>query len=254
MDYRITDSFADPADAPTPGTETLWRLPHVAWCYNPPAAEHAPEVAPPPSAANGVITFGSVNNLAKVTDAMGRLWAKLLDNTPGSRLLLLDAFGHGGEDVIARFVAYGIQREQLVVMPRQPRQKYFELFAQIDIALDPFPYNGGVTTCDTLWMGVPVITRAGQSYASRQGVSLLSNLGLPELIARSDEDYIAIATSLAHDPIQLAGMRTSLREKMKRSPICDAARFVSDLAEAYRRMWRQWCLRGAGDAPTKVGG
>jgi predicted O-linked N-acetylglucosamine transferase (SPINDLY family) len=242
MDYRLTDSYADP-----PGqteafhTEELVRLPEVAWCYQP---SPAPAVGPLPALAAGYLTFGSLNNLAKVTAQVMARWSDLLRAVPGSRLLLLTGAGPQTDQRLRdRFRQKGIDSDRLLLMGRRPRDQYLELYRQIDIGLDPFPYNGGVTSCDALWMGVPMITLAGNSYASRQGVSLLSNLDLRDWIAQTPEEYVALAARRGKDLEDLQRLRSGLRERMQRSPLCDGARFTRRLEEAYRAMWRRWCGR-----------
>jgi predicted O-linked N-acetylglucosamine transferase (SPINDLY family) len=242
MDYRITDPYADP-----PGqteafhTEELVRLPQVAWCCQPSAA---PAVGPLPALATGYLTFGSLNNLAKVTPQVVALWSDLLRAVPHSRLLLLTGAGRQPDQRLRdRFRQDGIDGDRLQLLGRLPRDQYLELYQQIDLGLDPFPYNGGVTSCDALWMGVPVITLAGRGYVSRQGVSLLSNLDLRDWIAQTPEDYVALAAHRGKDLEDLQRLRSGLRERMRLSPLCDGARFTRQLEEAYRAMWRRWSAR-----------
>jgi predicted O-linked N-acetylglucosamine transferase (SPINDLY family) len=241
MDYRISDRYADP-----PGrteayhTEELVRLPEVAWCYRPLAA---PEVTPLPARAAGHVTFGSLNNLAKITPQAIALWSELLRAVPGSRLVLLTGAGSQADQRLHDlFGQHGIDRARLELLGRRPRDRYLALYQEMDIALDPFPYNGGVTTCDALWMGVPVVTLAGESYVSRQGVALLSNLGLDDWVAGAPDAYVDIATRWAHDVEGLGRLRAGLRERMTNSPLTDGLRFTRFLAEAYRWMWQRWCL------------
>ncbi len=242
VDYRITDPYADP-----PGrtealhTEELVRLPEVAWCYQPSAS---PDVGPLPALAAGHMAFGSLNKLAKVTPQAVALWGRLLRAVPGSRLLLLaGAGGQTDRRLRDQFRRCGIDGDRLQLLGRLPRDRYLELYRQIDIVLDPFPYNGGVTTCDAAWMGVPVITLEGNSYVSRQGVSILSNLDLRDWIAGSPEEYVALAARWAKDLEGLGQLRSGLRERMRRSPVCDGVRFTRRLEEAYRAMWRRRCAR-----------
>jgi predicted O-linked N-acetylglucosamine transferase (SPINDLY family) len=190
------------------------------------------------------VTFGSLNKLAKITPEAVGLWANLLAVLPGSRLLLLAGAGSKTDQRLRdQFRQYGIAEDRLQLLDRLPRDRYLELYGQIDIILDSFPYNGGVTTCDALWMGVPIITLAGNSYVSRQGVSLLSNLDLRDWIAETPEEYVAMAARWAKNLEGLAQLRSGLRERMLRSPIRDGARFTRRLEEAYRAMWRRRCAR-----------
>jgi predicted O-linked N-acetylglucosamine transferase (SPINDLY family) len=240
IDYRITDAKADP-----PGmteswyTEQLVRLPEIAWCYQP---STSPEVGALPARQAGHVTFGSLNNLTKVTPAVIALWARIMHAAPGAKLMLLTQPG-GRQRLLEAFQRHGVTPERLLLVGKQTRDKYLELYNAIDIGLDPFPYNGGVTTCDALWMGVPVITLAGNAYVSRQGVSLLTNVHLPELIAATTDDYVAIAQRLANDLSGLEQMRASLRQHMARSPVVDGLSFTRRLQQAYREMWRRWCAQ-----------
>ena len=124
-----------------------------------------------------------------------------------------------------------------------PRRRYFGIYERIDVALDPFPYGGGTTTCDALWMGVPVVSLAGQTAVGRGGLSILSNVGLPELVAADAEQYVRIAVELAHDLSRLSELRATLRDRMQASPLMDAPRFARNVEAAYREMWRRWCAK-----------
>ena len=244
MDYRLTDVYADP-----PGmteklhTETLFRLPEMAWCYQPPPNT---EVSDLPAPRTGRFTFASFNNLAKVSDDTVALWAQMLKKVPGSRLMLLAGTGTvGAQRVRDLFARNGVaDAERLVWMARRPKDEYFRLYHEVDVALDPFPYNGGVTTCDALWMGVPLIALAGRTYVARQGVALLSNLKLPELIGQTPEECVAIAGRLANDLPYLSSLRAGLRERMRSSIIVDAGRFTRQLEDGYRALWRRYLAAG----------
>jgi predicted O-linked N-acetylglucosamine transferase (SPINDLY family) len=184
------------------------------------------------------VTFASFNNLAKMTAEVITLWARVLLAVPYSRLSLLTGQGNvGAERVRSAFGQHGIPAERLVLLPRRPKEQYWRLYHDVDMGLDPFPYNGCVTTCDTLWMGVPVIALAGKTCLSRQGVNLLSNLKLHEWIAETPDAYVAIARRWADDLGQLRSLRAELRERMRASPLVDAARFTRHLEEAYHNMW-----------------
>ena len=244
MDYRLTDALADP-----PGTtehlhtEQLIRLPDGAWCFRP--HDQSPAVEPPPVLRSGHITFGCFNVRPKITDEMLILWARLLSQVPGSRLLLKNT-GFTEPSIQQRMrnllAKAGIAPERLELAARVPTQRrHLEHYAQVDIALDTFPYHGTTTTCEALWMGVPVITLAGHTHASRVGVSLLTHAGLPELIASSADEYVHIATRLAADIERLGTLRSSLRERLAVSRLLDAPRFARNVEHAYRQMWRTWC-------------
>ena len=199
-----------------------------------------------PAKEKGYITFGSFNKLTKVTPEVMATWARILQAVPGSRLALQSA--GLGEDAMQQmvreaFAGLGITPERLELHGHDRSQKtHLERYRNIDIGLDPFPYNGTTTTCDALWMGVPVVTLAGKVHAGRVGVSQMSNLGLTELIGQTPEEYVAIATRLATDRERLGALRKELRSRMTASPLMDAPRFTTNLEQAYRGMWKDWCL------------
>lgn len=238
MDYFISDVYGSPTEIPQLYTETLVRLPHSRFCYH--APDYAPTVAPLPAAQNGYVTFGCFNNLAKLNDAVIALWAQILTALPSSRLVL-KALALGEEVIQAsyreRFAAHGIATERLIFSGFSPHAEMLVQYGDIDIALDPFPFTGGLTSCEALWMGVPVVTLAGETLVSRQSASLLNNLDLAELCAATPRQYAAIAVALANTPQRLAELRAGLRERMAASPLCDAAGFTRDLEQAYREMW-----------------
>ncbi len=244
IDYRLTDAVADP-----PGrterfhAETLVRLPHCYLCYRPPA--EAPEVGPLPARASGHVTFGSFNVLAKVHPALVERWARILDAVPGSHLRLkAQPFRDSGVRDYFRglFARFGIAADRLDLHDHiTDSGAHFALYNQVDIALDTDPYNGATTTCDALWMGVPVVTRAGETHVSRMATTMLSAVGLDETIARTPEEYERIAVDLAKDETRLAALRAGLRRRMATSPLMDAPNFVRALEAAYREMWRNWC-------------
>jgi len=239
--YRISDRYADP-----PGltdqyhTETLVRLPHSQWCYRPFISAACAET--PPFVRNGHVTFGSFNQALKISRAVRRLWAEILQRVPGSRLVILGvAEGRARDELVTDLASAGGERSRITVLPYISLQDYFKWFNSVDIALDTMPYSGGTTTCDALWMGVPVVTAPGSRPSSRSTASILSTAGLPEWIASSPEDYVRLAAEYARDEARLVGLRKSLRETLRRSPLMDEERFVRDLEAAYRQMWRNWC-------------
>jgi predicted O-linked N-acetylglucosamine transferase (SPINDLY family) len=240
IDYRLTDPYLDPADADQSYyAEQSVRLPETYWCYRPLVAAAA--VSGPPAARTGRMTFGCLNNFCKVTEPTLVAWSRLLQAIPRSRLLLHAQEGAHRDALRGRLAAQGIDRERIEFVPRLATDAYFQLYDQIDVALDPFPYGGGTTTLDALWMGVPVVTRVGQTAVGRGGLSILSNLGLAELAAHSTEQYLRIASELAHDQPRLAHLHATLRERMQGSPLMDARRFARNVEAAYRQMWRRWC-------------
>ena len=244
MDYRITDRFADP-----PGqtdhlhTEELVHLPQGFLCYKPPG--QTPDVADLPFIASGGITFGSFNHLAKITPEVVRLWSNILNSLPDAQIILKakPLFDMGTQQLLREmFVQNGVSPARLTLTGHaQSMSEHLELYHRIDIGLDTFPYNGTTTTCEAMWMGVPVVTLAGETHASRVGASILSNVGLPELIAGSPEEYLKKGVQLANDLERLQGMRANLRPMMERSPLMDANGFTRSLEAAYRQMWHRWC-------------
>ena len=241
MDYRLCDHCTDP-----PGltehlhTETLVRLPHSQWCYRP--VERFEQVAKPPCFGKGAITFGSFNHSSKLSPAVRRLWAEILLRVPGSSLQLVGLpEGKLRERVLAEFEAAGVVRTRLTLVPRVGLNEYFRQFNEVDIALDTTPYSGGTTTCDTLWMGVPVLTAPGARSVSRSAASILSTVGLTEWIASGPGDYIDRAVSFACDRELLAALRQGLRARIEHSAIMDERGFTRDLEVTYRRLWQDWC-------------
>jgi len=247
MDYRLVDDLTDPAgDADAYHSECLIRLPEGFLCYRPLEGARNLSVASSPCLENGFITFGSFNNLAKLTPDMIDLWCEILERTPESRLLLKS---HTVTELqvwnqwLARFSERGINPERLEVLPRAPsHEEHLAQYQRIDIALDTFPYHGTTTTCEALFMGVPVVTLAGDRHASRVGISLLTRVGLPECIATFADDYVRIALDLATDTKRLSGLRAGLRERVKQSPLRDEVGFTRTLEVALRQMWRIWCV------------
>lgn len=240
MDYRITDAHACPPGWERYHTERLLRLPDSQWCYA--AAADAPAVGPLPAAREVAVTFGSLHNLAKLSPRVIALWGRLLRQVPGSRLLMLaPGREQSSAQLTAQFAGHGIDASRLEFTARLPIADYLELHNRIDINLDAFPYTGGTTTCHSLWMGVPVVTLRGATVVSRGGASLLNSVGLPELVADSEAQYLEIAEQLARDLQRLAQLRSGLRQRIAQSPLMDAARFTANLESAYRGIWRRWC-------------
>jgi predicted O-linked N-acetylglucosamine transferase (SPINDLY family) len=243
VDYWLTDHTVHPPDTAERATETLVRLP--SWyVHQPPAG--APEVAPPPSASAGFITFGSSNNPAKLTPDVIALWARTVHAVPGARLLLKYLGFFADEAMRQRFTAlfgrHGVGPDRLIFVGDElPRARHLEVLNRIDIALDPFPFNGCTTSFEALWMGVPVVTLAGRRFIGRMGASFLARIGLTELIAATPEDYVAKTAALAGDPHRLADLRSGLRQRVAASPLCDATAYARSVEAAYREMWQRWC-------------
>ena len=242
MDYRLTDRYLSPSDSPEWFSEELVRLPGCFVCYEPPT--DGPPVVPSPAAITGQVTFGCFNNLVKVTPALVSLWAQILRSMPESRLVLKDLTLVDSVQCrryLDLFMNNGIDEKRIELLPRTSMPDYLGTYGRIDIGLDPFPYNGCTTTCDALWMGVPVVTLAGVMSYSRFGVSLLSNLGLEEFIAGTPEEYVKKAVGLAKERKRLAALRAQIRPRMAAAVLCDAKAFAHGVEQAYRRMWRRWC-------------
>jgi predicted O-linked N-acetylglucosamine transferase (SPINDLY family) len=193
---------------------------------------------------NGHVTFGSLNQPAKFNERVLSLWSRLLLDSPGSRLLLnINAPGSSSRRIIEFMQSRGIPPDRLELLPRQPWQEYLAAYHRIDVSLDPFPFSGHTTSCDALWMGVPVITLPGQTYASRTCTSLLKHLSLDRLIAQTEDDYVRIARELVADTAALSELRASIRQRMTDSIITHAAEFTKHLESAFRQAWRTWCER-----------
>jgi protein O-GlcNAc transferase len=241
IDYRITDRWIDPpGEAERYYTERLVWLAQSMWCFKPPAA--APEVTRLPASASGQVNFASLNSFSKVSHTVLETWARILARLPQARLTLVSVpAGESEERVQQIFARHGVAPSRLRFAPRLPFAQYLALHGEVDIALDAFPYCGGATTCTALWMGVPVLTLAGKAALARSGRSLLSTVGLGDWVADSLAEYEAKAIALASDLGALERVRSALRERVARSPLCDAPAFVRELESHYREMWRSWC-------------
>ncbi|MEQ1858853.1 MAG: tetratricopeptide repeat protein [Chthoniobacteraceae bacterium] len=237
--YRLTDWFLDPPGAESPWSDEPIRLPDSFWCFDP--LGESPDVNELPALASGVVVFGCLCKPSKVNERVIGWWSAILERVPRSRMLLLCPAGEGRDLIAAQFRQCGVEVDRVSFSDRLSRADYLALHHRVDVILDPFPYNGHMTTCDALWMGVPVVSLAGQTPVSRGGLSLLSNVGLPELAAFAPEDYVRIAADLANDLPRLAALRATLRERMRASPLMDGPRFARGIEDACRTMWREWC-------------
>jgi protein O-GlcNAc transferase len=249
IDWRITDGIADPPGADAEYAEKLWRLPDIFCVYRPmsrfPLYRYQPayRVQPTPALANGYITFGSCNNLSKLTDEVLITWSQVLAAVPGSRLLVE---GKGFEDAQAcqefqtRCAKLGIDPNRLDLLARHSKNQYLT-YHQIDIALDTFPLTGGTTTTDLLWMGLPLVTMTGPSFRHRIGVTELAALGHSDWVATDSDEYVRIATRLSFDLNHLNEQRLAQRQKMERSPAMDERRFTVEFGNSLRQMWYHWC-------------
>jgi protein O-GlcNAc transferase len=239
IDYRLTDPYLDPPELDDAHySETSYRLPHSFWCYQPYFNDVA--VAPPPALQNGFVTFGFLGQFTKVNERTIELWMRVLKAVPTARLLMLVPSVIARERLLAQMAEH-VAPDRIHFVFRQLKRAYLETYHRIDVVLDPLPYNGHTTSLDALWMGVPVLTLAGQTVVGRAGVSQLTNLGLTEFITRTEEDFIARAASIAGDIPALAELRRTLRGRMEASPLMDARGFARDIEHAYRTMWKKWC-------------
>jgi predicted O-linked N-acetylglucosamine transferase (SPINDLY family) len=242
IDYRLTDAYLDPpGQADQYYSETTLRLDDTFWCFHPLTSE--PAVSPLPAQSRGYVTFGCLNNFCKLNPGVLRLWARVLHTTERSRLLLLAPEGSCRQWPLEVLAAEGITGDRITLVAPRPRADYLALYHEIDLALDTFPYGGHTTSLDAYWMAVPVITLVGQTVVGRAGLSQLENLGLPELIACTPEEFIEIAASFASDLSRLADLRSTLRKRLESSPLMDAPRFARSLERAYRAAWSRWCAR-----------
>jgi predicted O-linked N-acetylglucosamine transferase (SPINDLY family) len=242
IDYRLTDELADLPGAQEFHVERLVYLPTGFLCYKPPG--FAPPVGPLPAIERGYFTFGSFNNNCKIQPDMMELWAQILKAKEKSRLLL--KFGGGDDEAVkghylGEFEGLGIAPDRVTICGRKPTIEHLEMYGQVDMALDTYPYNGTTTTCEAMWMGVPTVSLVGSSHASRVGLSLLSRVGLKDFAASTAEEYVGKAVAFSGELENLAKIRTFLRPMMFNSPLCDKKSFTRSLEAAYRKMWRQWC-------------
>jgi predicted O-linked N-acetylglucosamine transferase (SPINDLY family) len=244
IDYRLSDPRLDPPGSDdSVYTEKTLRLPKTYWCYPLPPA--APEIGPTPSLSAGHITFGCLNDFAKVTPPVLDLWARLLNAVPASRLILHCKQGAHRKSVFDGFASAGVDPARIELVSHVATKTYFDGYNRIDVALDPFPWAGGTTTCDALWMGVPVVTLTGPTAVSRGGSSILTNANLPDCITPTPDAYLQSAAALAHDANRLSALRATLRNTMQLSPLMNAPQFARDAESLYRQVWREWCSRQA---------
>jgi predicted O-linked N-acetylglucosamine transferase (SPINDLY family) len=247
IDYFLTDSQETPPGFEAFYGEKLLRLPDGYVCYLPPA--YAPQVGPLPAYKNRHVTFGCLNNLMKITPATLTAWSEILREIADARLLLrCPQFSDPGPRArITDFLGQlGVSPARLTLSGRTRHRDFLATYNEIDIALDPFPYSGGLSTCEALYMGVPVLTRAGEIFAARHSVTHLANTGLHDWIAGNTGDYIAKAKFFAANLPQLAELRAGLRARVIASPLCDAPRFGKNLGTALRQVWVEFCEGSTG--------
>lgn len=250
LGWRITDSLADPPGADAEYTERLARLAPCFLCYT--APPEAADARTPRESSDGArpFTFGSFNSISKLNDDVLRVWARILVDAPGSRLLLKHiALTHEqGRDILAeRFEGAGVPRDRLDLRGPSPFAELLATYNEVDVALDPFPFNGATTTCDALAMGVPVVTLAGAPGAGRVGLSILTGAGLPELVARDEDEYVRLASAFASPEgrARLEALRRALPDRFRASPVCDGPSFAGRFGDALERMWREYCAAHA---------
>jgi protein O-GlcNAc transferase len=250
IDYLLADRHQVPPEAEPHYVERILRMPDGYVCYEPPSS--APPVAPLPALRTGRVTFGSFNNQVKVGSRTVETWSRILQRVPRSRLVL-KYYAMSHPEVSGRlrgmFADHGIAPERLVFLGSSSHVRQLEHYGEVDIALDPFPYGGGLTTLEALWMGVPVVTRPGETFAGRHSLSHLSSVGLTTTIARDLDDYVEIAAGLAADLPALARLRAGLRERMAASSVCDGERFTRDFERIVRSAWREWTGREGEASP-----
>jgi predicted O-linked N-acetylglucosamine transferase (SPINDLY family) len=257
--YRISDRWLEGecgvrnSEFGIAGSHSAFRTPHSAfrtaeqvylidsfWCYDPCGA--AAKVNTLPAFDTGRVTFGSLNKFGKINRAVLKLWGQLLASVHDSRLLILCPPGTQRASALEFFADQAVDAQRIAFVDPLPRESYLELYHRLDLVLDPFPYNGHSTSLDALWMGVPAVTLAGTTSVSRAGLSILTNLGLPELVAFSPDEYLEIAATLARDLPRLAELRQTLRARLEASVLMDASHFARNIETAYRALWRQWCV------------
>ncbi|MCD6393576.1 MAG: tetratricopeptide repeat protein [Planctomycetes bacterium] len=250
VDYLLTDNVLTPPELQKFYTEQAAYLPGGFVCYTPP--ENAPDVTPLPAAKKGHVTFGAFTTNLRFNRPLLKVWAEILKLIPNSRLLL--GFHSGGDEAtqdryLSQFAEYGVSRERIEISGWKSHTEYIKQYNDVDIVFDTFPENGGTTTCEALWMGVPVISLAGQHQNSRIGLSILSHIGMESFAVETPSEYIAKAVAIAHDPENLMEIRASMRSRMTNSSFCNAKRLAHDVETAYRRMWRRWCREQASECP-----
>lgn len=244
MDWFITDRWETPSSLGNLYSERLLKMPNGYVCYSPPS--HAPDVGPPPALGTGMVSFGCFNNLAKITKNVLGTWEKILEKVPNSRLILKThqfSDERARQKIAGHLVDLGVASGRLDLRGASPHREFLRQYGDVDIVLDPFPYTGGLTTCEALWMGVPTVTLVGETFSARHSYSHLSNVGLDDWCAFDLATYVDIAVSKARDIEALSTLRAGLRNRMKLSPLCDGGRFGVHLSAALRHAWTDWCAR-----------
>ena len=242
MDYILADAHQIPANEDDAYAEKILRMPECYVPYMPP--DTVPAIGPPPINRNNYVTFGGFHNPAKLNDNVLALWAKILGAVKNSRFIMryrgLDAPANR-KRILSVFAAQGVSADRIDIDGATPHLDLLAAYNHVDIALDSFPYSGGVTTCEALWMGVPVVTLTGQSFAGRHATSYLSTVGLADLVANTPEHYAAIALKLAAAPGQLDTLRQGMRARMQASPLMNYDSYARDFLAAMRHIWAGYC-------------
>ena len=242
IDYLLTDSLLTPPQSQKFHTEQLICLPGGVVCYTPQAK--SPDVTSPPVVQKGYITFGAFTSIYRFNNRLLGVWAEILKSTPNSRLLL--GF-RGGDDAqlqhrfLSQLEECGLSPERIEICGTKPYFTYLEQYNEVDIVLDTFPENGGITTCDALWMGVPVISLVGDHRVERAGLGMLSKIGMEFFVASTLDEYVSKAVALAAKPDALVKIRGSMRNRMMASPLCDKDMFIKNIEQAHRNIWKKWC-------------
>ncbi|WP_338671021.1 hypothetical protein V8Z79_08130 [Pantoea dispersa] len=242
MDYLLSDNYETPEGAEVLYTEKLIRLPGDYICYDPPP--YLPSIKPSPLMKNGYVTFGCFNNAAKINDELLKIWACILNEVPNSRLYLKSFSFRSAvvrERVCNTLESNGVSRERILIEGDSKHKELLESYNRIDIALDPWPYSGGLTTCEAMVMGVPVITMPGPTFAGRHSASHLINAGMPEFVAENWMQYIKLAVELSNDINSLSVIRKHLRQNLLLSPVCDSKAFSYHFSNAMRAIWQRYC-------------
>ena len=241
MDYLMSDPVLIPERHRHLFAEAIYDLP----CFMPFAVPiEGSALAPPPSDANGFVTFGSMNRFAKINARVVEVWARILARVPDARLLAKDPAFESEQArawLTDRLVAHGVAPERIALRGRTSRRQHLAAYGEIDVALDPFPQSGGVTTYETLWMGVPVVTLAGERPQGRASASILAAVGLDGATAQSEDDYVALAARWAGDRAHLRSTRAGLRNRLRQSIMCDPAGYCTAVEAAFRTFWKTWC-------------
>jgi protein O-GlcNAc transferase len=239
LQYRLCDAYTDPPEEQHVNSEVLVRLPHSQWCYRPFLTLEAATTLP--CLAKGHVTFGSFNHCAKISPSTRRQWRAILEQMPQARLVVLGVPPGRTARGLLEDLGGPAERSRITLVPRLSLEEYLRWYNEVDVALDTSPYSGGTTTCDALWMGVPVVSASGSRSVSRSSASLLRSAGLADWVAPSLAEYVALVVEKSRDTAALAELRARLRERVRRSPLMDEAGFTRGLEAAYRGMWQRWC-------------